>query len=105
MFEFCLAGVRNVSSLMYDLMLIMRTILIDAPTYLAYVFRFNILQKTYYFIFHFIFNTCNFCYRDLLLSNDTFLFVKGCFTKLVVTLQSSVKATTVDRFGKENVCE
>ena len=96
MFEFCLPSVMNVSSLMYYLMLIMRTILIDVPTYLAYVFRLNILKKTYYFIFHFIFNTGNFCYRDLLLSNDTFLLVKVCFTKLVVTLQSSVKATTVE---------
>ena len=36
----------------------------------------------------------------MLLSNNTFLLVKACFTKPAVTLQSSIKAGTVDRFGK-----
>ena len=31
--------------------------------------------------------------------------VKDCFTKPAVTLQRSLKAGTVGRFGKEDVCE
>ena len=50
--------------------------------------------------FHFLFNTCNFYYGDLVLFNNTFLLVKACYTKLTVTLQSSIKAGTVDKFVK-----
>ena len=50
--------------------------------------------------FHFLFNTCNFYYGDLVLFNNTFLLVKACFTKPTVTLQSSIKAGTVDKFVK-----
>ena len=52
-----------------------------------------------------LFNTCNFCYSNLLLSNSTFLLVKACFTKPAVTLQSSIKDGTVGRFGKKDVCK
>ena len=52
-------------------MLIMRSIWIDIPT----IFSFFIL-----------FNTCNFCYSNLLLSSNTFLLVKACLTKPAVTL-------------------
>ena len=52
-----------------------------------------------------LFNTCDFCYSGLLLSNNTFLLVKACFKKPAVTLQSSIKAGTVGRFGKKDVCK
>ena len=55
--------------------------------------------------FFILFNTPIFCCSDLLCSNNTFLLVKVCFTKPAITVQSSRKAETVGRFGKENVCE
>ena len=48
--------------------------------------------------FYFLCNTCHFYYDDLVLFNNTFLLVKPCFTKPAVTLQSSIKAGTVDKF-------
>ena len=48
--------------------------------------------------FYFLCNTCHFYYDDLVLFNNTFLLVKSCFTKPAVTLQSSIKAGTVDKF-------
>ena len=39
------------------------------------------------------------------MSSNTFLLVKASFTKPVLTLQSSIKAGTVGRFGKKDVYE
>ena len=68
------------------------------------IYSNSVILEILIFIFHF-FNAFNFCYSDLLLSNNTFVMVKDCFTKPAVTLQRSLKAGTVGRFGKEDVCE